>query len=53
MYEEMFLLWRKMLQVSDTYRGIGKSIGRYLGILILGIGGIAAKPAIFVLGLVG
>ena len=31
--------------VSDTYRGIGDSIGRYSGILILGIGGIDRKTA--------
>jgi hypothetical protein len=29
--------------VSDTYRGIGDSIGRYSGILIPGIGGIDRK----------
>ena len=29
--------------VSDTYRGVGDSIGRYSGILIPGIGGINRK----------
>jgi hypothetical protein len=32
--------------VSDTYRGIGDSIGRYSGILIPGIGGIDRKTVI-------
>jgi hypothetical protein len=31
--------------VSDTYRDIGDSIGRYSGILIPGIGGIDRKTA--------
>jgi hypothetical protein len=32
--------------VSDTYRGIGDSIGRYSGILIPGIGSIDRKTDI-------
>ena len=32
--------------VSDTYWGIGDNIGRYSGILILGIGGIDRKTAV-------
>jgi hypothetical protein len=34
------------ITVSDTYRGIGDSIGRYSGILIPGIGGIDRKTGI-------